>query len=90
MNSMQDLHDELVFGLRTPLTSVLGYAQTLLDRWDLLEPEEQIRFIRIVYSEALRMSHSVEQVDRHLYRDLAVDRACTGEFKHEESLADAS
>lgn len=84
------LHEELSHGLRTPLTSVLGYAGTLLEQWDQLDEESRMEFIRIVYGEALRMAHSVEQLDRQLYHEFAVKNARSGAFKGLHGLADAS
>ena len=83
-------HEELSHGLRTPLTSVLGYASTLLDQWDQLDEEARVEFIRIVYGEALRMAHSVEQLDRQLYHEFAVQNARSCAFKRPQDLADAS
>ena len=85
-----ELHDELAHGLRTPLTSVLGYASTLLDRWETLDEVDRIKFVRIVYGEALRMAHSVEHVDRQLYHEFAEDLTRSDEFKPGLVLADAS
>jgi K+-sensing histidine kinase KdpD len=61
------MFDELSHGLRTPLTSVLGFTATLLDRWDEMDESERIALLRVVYGEAVRMAHSVEQIDRELY-----------------------
>lgn len=83
-------HEELSHGLRTPLTSVLGYAGTLLEQWDDLDEAARVEFIRIVYGEALRMAHSVEQLDRQLYHEFAVKNARSGAFKGIYGLADAS
>jgi K+-sensing histidine kinase KdpD len=84
------LHEELSHGLRTPLTSVLGYAGTLLDQWDELGEDDRVEFVRIVYGEALRMAHSVEALDRQLYHEFAVGNARSGAFKRVQGLADAS
>jgi K+-sensing histidine kinase KdpD len=65
------IHEELSHGLRTPLTSVLGYTATLIDQWDELGERERQMFVRIVYGEALRMAHTVEHVDRQLYHEFA-------------------
>jgi len=83
-------HEELSHGLRTPLTSVLGYAGTLLDQWDELDEEARVEFIRIVYGEALRMAQSVEQLDRQLYYEFAAKNTRSGAFKGLHGLADAS
>ena len=50
------LHEELSHGLRTPLTSVLGYAGTLLEQWEHMDDDARVEFVRIVYGEALRMA----------------------------------
>lgn len=84
------LHEELSHGLRTPLTSVLGYACTLLDQWDDLGEADRVEFVRVVYGEALRMAHSIEQLDRQLYHEFAVRNARSGAFKGVYGLADAS
>lgn len=83
------MHDELAHGLRTPLTSVLGYASTLLDRWDELDESQRVEFVRVVYGEALRMAHSVEQVDRELYHQFAGSSERSNRFKNPHVLADA-
>lgn len=83
-------HEELSHGLRTPLTSVLGFTGTLLDQWDELGEDERMLFVRMVYAEALRLAHSVEQVDRQLYHEFAVANARSGAFKGIHGLADAS
>jgi K+-sensing histidine kinase KdpD len=83
-------HEELSHGLRTPLTSVLGYACTLLDQWEDLAEEDRIEFVRVVYGEALRMAHSIEQLDRQLYHEFAARNARSGAFKGVYGLADAS
>lgn len=83
-------HEELSHGLRTPLTSVLGYAGTLLDQWESLDEDARVEFVRIVYGEALRMAHSVEQLDRQLYHEFAAKNARSGAFKGVYGLADAS
>lgn len=65
------MHDDISHCLRTPLTSVLGYATTLMDRWDGLDELTRLEIVRVIYSEALRMSHSVESIDRLLYDHVA-------------------
>lgn len=83
-------HEQLQHGLRTPLTSVLGYAATLLDRWDQLGEQDRMEFVRIVHVEALRMARSIEQLDRQLYSEFAGNTARSGGFKHLHDVADAS
>lgn len=84
------MHEELSHGLRTPLTSVLGYAGTLLDQWEDLGEDDRVAFVRIVYGEALRMAHSVEALDRQLYHEFAAKNGRSGAFKGAHPIADAS
>lgn len=86
----QQLHDQISHGLRTPLTSVLGYSSTLLEHWETLGEADRIMFIRVVYGEALRMAESVEQVERQMYPQIAADNARSDALKHGMKLADAS
>jgi two-component system phosphate regulon sensor histidine kinase PhoR len=44
--------------LRTPLSSIRGYLETLLD--DGVDPGTRERFVRIAYNESLRLSRLVE------------------------------
>ncbi|MCW2974614.1 MAG: hypothetical protein JWN72_2887 [Thermoleophilia bacterium] len=85
-----DMHEELSHGLRTPLTSVLGFAATLIERWDDLGDAERMAFIRVVYGEALKMAESVEEVDRQLAHALAPEHSRSDGFKALHGLADAS
>lgn len=84
------LHEELSHGLRTPLTSVLGYSATLLDHWRDLPDDQREELLRVLHAEALRMAHSVEQLDRQLYHEFAVRNGRSGAFKGFHRLADAS
>ncbi|MCW2950332.1 MAG: hypothetical protein JWN41_1345 [Thermoleophilia bacterium] len=84
------IHAELSHGLRTPLTSVLGFSATLLDRWEDLSDLERMAFIRVVYGEALKMADSVDAVDRQLARSLAPRQPHSDGFKRLHGLADAS
>jgi K+-sensing histidine kinase KdpD len=84
-----ELHEALSHGLRTPLTSVLGFSATLLERWDDLGDAERMAFIRVVYAEALKMADSVEAVDRQLADGLAPAQARSDGFKGLHGLADA-
>jgi len=84
------VHNQLAHGLRTPLTSVLGYTATLLEQWDDIGEAERLMFLRIVYGEALRMAHSVEQVDRQLYQGFAAQNVRSTVLKASLALADAS
>lgn len=83
-------HEALSHGLRTPLTSVLGYSATLIDQWDDLGEQDRILFVHMVYNEALRMAHSVEQVDRQLYHEFAAGNARSDALQQPLGIADAS
>jgi K+-sensing histidine kinase KdpD len=85
-----EMHEALSHGLRTPLTSVLGYATTLLERWEALDEQERLCFVRIVHGEALRMAQSVEHVDLQLYHEFAARTAHSERLKQVSELADAS
>ena len=84
------IHEELSHGLRTPLTSVLGFSSTLIDQWDDLGEADRLEFVRVLYGEALRMAHSIEVLDRQLYQDFAAENGRSGAFKGVYGLADAS
>ena len=83
-------HEELSHGLRTPLTTVVGFTGTLIEQWDELTEQDRLIFIRMVYAEALRLAHSVEQLDRQLYHEFAAKNTRSGAFKGVHGLADAS
>lgn len=48
--------------LRTPMTSIKGFADTLLSAGDQLTKEQQIRFISIIKSQADRLTRLVENL----------------------------
>ncbi len=79
------LAEELSHGLRTPLTSVVGFACTLIENWESFDDDQRLVFLRLVYEEALRLSHSIELVDRQIYESIAVDGARSGELKLSQS-----
>ncbi len=45
--------------LRTPLSAVLGYLETILEKKDELSPEEQKRFLHIALAEAKRLNRLI-------------------------------
>lgn len=83
------MHEEISHTLRTPLTSIIGFTSTLLDQWHDLAEEQRVEFLRIVHAEALRMSHSVEAIDRRLYFQLAPAPSCSSCLKTHVRIADA-
>ena len=48
--------------LRTPMTSIKGFADTLLNAGDQLSKEQQIRFISIIKAQADRLTRLVENL----------------------------
>lgn len=48
--------------LQTPLTSVVGFAATLDDRWESLDSEQRRRFLRIIREQGERLSRLVSQM----------------------------
>jgi signal transduction histidine kinase len=48
--------------LRTPLTIILGFAQTLTDLGDRIGPEEQVRLLQRIISNTRRLSEFVENL----------------------------
>lgn len=48
--------------LQTPITSVVGFAATLDERWDSLDEQERRRFLRIVRDQGERLSRLVSQM----------------------------
>lgn len=48
--------------MRTPLTSILLYAQMLLDEADTLDAEERNNFLDIIHSECTRLSRLVDDL----------------------------
>jgi signal transduction histidine kinase len=45
--------------LQTPLTSVIGFAETLDQRWDAIDDAERRRFLRIIRDQGRRLSRLV-------------------------------
>ena len=48
--------------MRTPLTSIIGYAQTLLDRWESLSDKERVSFIQIIADQGERFGGLIEDL----------------------------
>lgn len=84
------MHHDLSHGIRSPLTSVLGYTSTMIDQWESIDEEKRREFVKMVYSEALRMLEGVEQIDRRLYQDFAQDFTRHNKFQVVREYADAS
>lgn len=48
--------------MRTPLTSIRGFSQTLLGSWDKLDDESKKKFIRIIEEQSNRLINLVENI----------------------------
>jgi signal transduction histidine kinase len=48
--------------LRSPLTSIRGFFQTMLSSWDKLDDENKKKFIRIIEDQSNRLIHLVENM----------------------------
>ncbi len=48
--------------MRTPLTSIRGFSQTLLSSWDRIDDESKKKFIKIIEEQSNRLINLVENV----------------------------
>lgn len=48
--------------MRTPLTSIRGFSQTLLNSWDKIDDENKKKFIKIIEEQSNRLIHLVENI----------------------------
>lgn len=48
--------------MRTPLTSIRGFAQTMLSSWDKLDDESKKKFLKIIEQQSNRLIHLVENI----------------------------
>lgn len=60
------LQDEIIstvsHEMRTPLTSIRGFSQTLLNSWDKLDDENKKKFIKIIEDQSNRLINLVENI----------------------------
>lgn len=60
------LQDEIIstvsHEMRTPLTSIRGFSQTLLNSWDKLDDENKRKFIKIIEEQSNRLINLVENI----------------------------
>ena len=60
------LQDEIIstvsHEMRTPLTSIRGFSQTLLKSWDKLDDENKKKFIKIIEEQSNRLINLVENI----------------------------
>ncbi len=48
--------------MRTPLTSIRGFSQTLLNSWDKIDDENKKKFIKIIEEQSNRLINLVENI----------------------------
>lgn len=48
--------------MRTPLTSIRGFSQTLLNSWDKISDDDKKKFIGIIEEQSNRLIHLVENI----------------------------
>lgn len=60
------LQDEIIstvsHEMRTPLTSIRGFSQTLLNSWDKLDDDNKKKFIKIIEEQSNRLINLVENI----------------------------
>lgn len=62
-NSIQDEFISTVsHEMRTPLTSIRGFSQTLLSSWDKLDEESKKKFVKIIEEQSGRLINLVENI----------------------------
>ena len=63
---MDDIQNEFIstvsHEMRTPLTSIRGFSQTLLSSWDKLDEESKKKFIKIIEEQSNRLINLVENI----------------------------
>lgn len=63
MNNIQDEFISTVsHEMRTPLTSIRGFSQTLLSSWDKIDEESKKRFVKIIEEQSNRLINLVENI----------------------------
>lgn len=60
------LQDEIIstvsHEMRTPLTSIRGFSQTLLNSWDRIDDESKKKFVKIIEEQSNRLINLVENI----------------------------
>lgn len=83
-NSVQDEFISTVsHEMRTPLTSIRGFSQTLLSSWDKIDDENKKKFIKIIEEQSNRLINLVENI-------LTVSKANSGSIIMKKVFVNAS
>lgn len=61
-NKYNDFLQLLSHEMRTPLTSIRGFAQTIINAYDKLSDEQKIKFLKIIDEQSNRLIHLVEDM----------------------------
>lgn len=61
-NKYNDFLQLLSHEMRTPLTSIRGFAQTMINAYDKLSDEQKIKFLKIIDEQSNRLIHLVENM----------------------------
>ena len=69
--------------MRTPLTSIRGFSQTLLSSWDRIDEENKKKFIKIIEEQSNRLINLVENI-------LTVSKANAGNIVMKKVFVNAS
>ena len=69
--------------MRTPLTSIRGFSQTLLSSWDRIDDENKKKFIKIIEDQSNRLINLVENI-------LTVSKANAGNIVMKKVFVNAS
>ena len=69
--------------MRTPLTSIRGFSQTLLSSWDRIDDENKKKFIKIIEDQSNRLINLVENI-------LTVSKANAGNLVMKKVFVNAS
>ena len=60
------LQDEIIstvsHEMRTPLTSIRGFSQTLLSSWDKIDDDNKKKFIKIIEEQSNRLINLIENI----------------------------
>ena len=83
-NSIQDEFISTVsHEMRTPLTSIRGFSQTLLSSWDRIDDDNKKKFIKIIEEQSNRLINLVENI-------LTVSKANAGSIVMKKVFINAS